>query len=107
MSYDVDIYKLVHSSNYTSNICTMFNEAMKNCQKQGFIPETYIKWTDVINKPLDNKYLSILINELEQNPAKYLQYEPSNKWGTYDTSLIWLKTIQEQWQEDCHVKISW
>lgn len=33
------------------------------------------------------------LTRLEQNPEKYRQYEPENKWGTVETAITVLKSL--------------
>ena len=114
MSYDADIIKRVHKTNYTSNIYPIVDLAFKNLQNQGKAKDYYDHWTDQLKGPFGEKdYLRDLILELKSRPDLYEPLQPKidpktgERWGSYEGCIKWLEELLVNWKEDCELEITW
>jgi len=105
MSYDISVIKVVHSSNYTYNICEMFNQALNQLQTEKLLPKYYTDWTDVFMFKDNNNELTLLIKELKSKPEYYKKYNPENGWGDYTTALEWIEEINKNWKKGYNIRV--
>lgn len=112
MSYDFTLTDInnneYYSSNYTSNIYDMVDNAFKKLKEKGLCNNKNTHWSDEINYEQNPKYILELITELKSNPTFYKKYNPKNNWGDYESFIIWLQEINSNIQKlQKHNQVFW
>lgn len=102
---DVDPHDIVESAFETDefwhgNITHNFREMAKNCKVHNWPLDVNLYdqlWRDESPDKEDigdyKVYLILCLNELESNPDKYKQYNPSNGWGTYEQLVEFIRSF--------------
>lgn len=91
MSLDIWLTKLqpvdIFSANYTHNVIPMWKEA-------GVFEVLYEsqgrKARDIVET------LKKGVDHMRDNPAIFINLNPKNGWGSYETALPWLQNLVEQ-----------
>lgn len=127
MSYDIDVIKvekeiplentnikaeaqtIVHSSNYTSNICEMLEACVSNLQKEKLVNCWYSHWTECVCDDFsdEGKNIKLMIKELKANPEIYKKYNPENGWGSYETVIEWLSKVEKYKAKGYKIVVDW
>lgn len=115
MSYDITLVQDKYSSNYTSNVYEILNEAFKQLQKEEKAPSYYDHWSEpMTGSCFDNEardYLRNLIKEIKSNPEKYEPLQPEidpktgERWGSYEGCIKWLEDILLNWKSGYRLEI--
>ena len=93
---------VIYSANITHNMCPMAKAAnIYDLLWRG--PENNIKKAHQLVEPLLNA-ISLMVRE----PAKFIELNPSNGWGSYDDFLPWLVKLAAKCAEypDAEVEVS-
>ena len=70
--------------NYTHNVVPMWQEA-------GCYESLYNSAGDLAQTHIDT--LQAAVDDMTRNPQKYINMNPENGWGAYDTALPWLVKV--------------
>lgn len=93
MSLDIYLYKYKRASIFDSNITHNLNKMAEAAGIYGCVwrpEENGFENAGQLIEPLEKG-----IKELKSKPDFYKQFEPDNKWGTYDDFIPWLEEYLE------------
>ena len=83
----------VFSSNYTSNCSRMWDAAGCSLRDWAYDKAAGRRASTLIEP------LRTAIRTMEEDPQRFREMEPDNRWGSYDGALKWLRSILSACEE--------